>query len=78
MVRLQKVKRIAHPWKHFTKMTNYFSQQTESFENTTSILVKVAFNDLQALKNRINRHNEDIDMQMTSSTREPLPCTTTP
>ena len=48
-------------WKHSTKRINFFTIDLKVWENTTVVIAKATFNDFQALKNRMNGHDEDLD-----------------
>ena len=50
------------PLKLFTKMINFFITEGNKLENTKVVLVKMTFNDIQAIKTRINGHDEDPDI----------------
>ena len=48
-------------WKHYTKTLGVSTTEYKFLKNTT-LIFNIIFNSLQALKTRINCHNEDLDV----------------
>ena len=56
------IKEITDTMEALYKNDKPFHNSLKDLENMTGVLTKATFSDLQALKNRIHRHNEDLDI----------------
>ena len=62
MIRLKKIKSNSIFHGSSPQSNKYVYKRLEVLENITDVLAKATFNDLQALKNRINKPEEDFNI----------------